>query len=116
IVHSADPLQRLVELSALTSTYDFVVCDPHGNFEGMVIADDMNSVLMDQAAIPLLVVGDVMRRDIAPVQTTDDLAAVFDAFSHHDVNHLPVCMASACEKIVGLISRSAVIRKYQEAL
>jgi CIC family chloride channel protein len=116
IVHGSDPLQRLLELSALTSTYDFVVCDAQGNYEGMVVAADINPVLMDQAAVPLLVVGDLMRRDIAPVHTTDDLAAVFDAFSLHDVNHLPVCIEAACEKIIGLISRSAVIRKYQEAL
>ena len=116
IVHGSDPLQRLLDLSALTSTYDFVVCDSQGNYEGMVVAADMNPVLMDRAAVPLLVVGDLMRRDIAPVQTTDDLAAVFDAFSLHDVNHLPVCIETACEKIIGLVSRSAVIRKYQEAL
>jgi chloride channel protein, CIC family len=116
IVHGSEPLQRLLELSALTSTYDFVVCDQKGIYEGMVVAADMNPVLMDQAAVPLLVVGDLMRSDITPVKTTDDLAAVFDAFSRHDVNHLPVCMAPSCEKIIGLISRSAVIRKYQEAL
>jgi CIC family chloride channel protein len=116
IVHPADPLQRLLELSALTSTYDFVVCDPAGKYEGMVVAADMNPVLMDQAAVPLLVVADMMRTDITPVQTSDDLAAVFDAFSRHDVNHLPVCVDSTTDKVVGLISRSAVIRKYQEAL
>jgi hypothetical protein len=57
-----------------------------------------------------------MRTDIAPVRTTDDLAAVFDAFSRHDVNHLPVSMPDSRDKVIGLISRSAVIRKYQEAL
>jgi CIC family chloride channel protein len=116
IVHGADPLQRLLDLSAMTSTYDFVVCDQTGKYEGMVIAADMNPVLMDRDAIPLLVVADMMRSDITPVQTTDDLGAVFDAFSRHDVNHLPVSMVPGGEKVIGLISRSAVIRKYQEAL
>jgi CIC family chloride channel protein len=116
LVTDSDPIQNLLELSAMTSQYNFVVCDARGRYEGMVLASQMNPVLMDRDAIPLLVVGDVMRMDIPPVRTTDDLAAVFDAFSQHDVSHLPVCVPQNAGKIIGLISRSALIRKYQEAL
>jgi predicted transcriptional regulator len=82
----------------------------------MVLSTDLNPVLMDQDAVPILVVRDLMRRDIRPVRTTDDLAAVFDAFSRYDVNHLPVSVPESRDKVIGLVSRSAVIRKYQEAL
>jgi CIC family chloride channel protein len=116
VVRESDPLQQVIDLSALTSTYDFVVVDAKGAYEGMVLSTDLSPVLMDREAVPVLVVRDLMRRDIKPVRTTDDLAAVFDAFSRHDVNHLPVSMPDNCDKIIGLISRSAVIRKYQEAL
>jgi CIC family chloride channel protein len=116
VVIDSDPVQQLLELSAMTSNYDFVVSDTHGEYEGMVLATELNPVLMDRDAIPLLVVGDVMRTDIPPVRTTDDLAAVFDAFSQHDVSHLPVCVPQNQKKIIGLISRAALIRKYQEVL
>lgn len=116
VVSIADPIQHLLDLSAMTSNYDFVVSDQQGRYEGMVLSAELNPVLMDRDAVPLLVVGDVMRHDIPPVRTTDDLAAVFDAFSQYDVNHLPVCVPQDCGKIIGLISRSALIRKYQEAL
>jgi CIC family chloride channel protein len=116
VVTDSDPVQHLLDLSAMTSTYDFVVSDAAGRYEGMVLATEMNPVLMDRDAVPLLVVGDVMRTDIPPVRTTDDLAAVFDAFSQHDVSHLPVCVPQNAEHVIGLISRSALIRKYQEAL
>jgi CIC family chloride channel protein len=116
VVTDSDPIQHVLDLSAMTSTYEFVVADAHGRYEGMVLASAMNPVLMDRDAVPLLVVGDVMRIDIPPVRTTDDLAAVFDAFSAHDVSHLPVCTPSNSDHIIGLISRSALIRKYQEAL
>jgi CIC family chloride channel protein len=115
-VQEADPVQHLLDLSAMTSTYDFVVSDTNGKYAGMVLAAELSPVLMDRDAVPLLVVGDVMRPDIPPVRTTDDLAAVFDAFSRFDVSHLPVCVPQNSAHIIGLISRSALIRKYQQAL
>ncbi len=116
VVTDSDPIQHLLDLSAMTSTYDFVVSDANGRYEGMVLASEMNPVWMDRDAVPLLVVGDVMRTDIPPVRTTDDLAAVFDAFSVYDVSHLPVCVPNHAEHVIGLISRAALIRKYQEAI
>jgi CIC family chloride channel protein len=116
VVSISDPIQHLLDLSAMTSSSDFVVSDSDGRYEGMVLSTEMNPVFRDQDAVPLLVVGDVMRTDIPPVRTTDDLAAVFDAFSQHDVSHLPVCVPQNDKRIIGLISRAALIRKYQEAL
>ncbi len=116
VVGEADSVQHLLELTALTSAYEFVVCDPLGRYEGLVLGPQLGPVMMDRDAIPLLVARDVMRTDISPVRTTDDLAAVFDAFSQFDVSHLPVCVPQKVEHVIGLISRAAVIRRYQEAL
>lgn len=116
VVTDSDPVQHLLDLSAMTSKYDFVVSDADGRYEGMVLSAQLNPVLIDRDAVPLLVVGDVMRIDIPPVRTTDDLAAVFDAFSRHDVSHLPVCVPQNADHVIGLISRAALIRKYQQVL
>ena len=116
VVGEADPVQHLIDLSALTSAYEFVVSDPLGRYEGMVLAPQLNPVLMDRDAAPVLVVRDVMRSDVRPVRTSDDLATVFDAFSQFDVSHLPVCVPQNAEHIIGLVSRAAVIKRYQEAL
>jgi CIC family chloride channel protein len=116
ILSESAPVQQILDLGAMTSAYDFVVADSAGRFEGMVLSADMNPVLLDRDAIPLLVVRDIMRTDIRPVRTSDDLATVLDSFSSHDVNHLPVCTPSAPEKVIGLISRSALIRKYHQTL
>jgi CIC family chloride channel protein len=116
VVGEADPVQHLLDLSALTSTYEFVVNDALGRYEGMVLSPQLGPVLLDREAVPVLVVRDVMRSDVSPVRTTDDLAAVFDAFSQHDVSHLPVCVPHNTDHVIGLISRAAVIKRYQEAL
>ena len=116
IVGDGDPLQHLLDLTALTNTYEFVVADALGRYEGMILGPQLGPVLMDREAIPVLVARDVMRVDVPPVRTTDDLATVFDAFSQHDVSHLPVCVPQKADHVIGLISRVAVIRRYQEAL
>jgi CIC family chloride channel protein len=116
VVGEADPIQTLIDMSALTNAYEFVVADPTGRYEGLILSPQLGPVLMDRDAIPVLVARDVMRADVSPVRTTDDLAAVFDAFSQHDVSHLPVCVPNRSDHVIGLISRAAVIRRYQEAL
>ncbi len=116
VVGEGDPLQHLLDLTALTSAYEFVVNDPLGKYEGIVLGPQLGPVLLDRDAIPVLVARDVMRTDVPPVRTTDDLAAVFDAFSQYDVSHLPVCVPQKVDHVIGLISRAAVIRRYQEAL
>ncbi len=116
MVGDADPIQHLLDVGALTNAYEFVVSDAEGRYEGMILSPQLGPVLMDRDAIPVLVARDVMRSDVAPVRTTDDLAAVFDAFSQHDVSHLPVCVPQRADHVIGLISRAAVIRRYQEAL
>ena len=116
VVGDGDPVQHLLDLSAMTNAYEFVVADALGRYQGLVLSPQLGPVLMDRDAIPVLVAGDVMRSDVSPVRTTDDLAAVFDAFSQHDVSHLPVCVPQRADHVIGLISRAAVIRRYQEAL
>ena len=116
ILSESDPLQHVLDLSAMTSASDFVVADKQGCYRGMVFSAEMNPVLLDREALPLLVVGDVMRDDVTPVLTSDDLATVMDAFSQHDVNYLPVGTPSSPKKVIGILSRSAMIRKYQQTL
>ena len=82
----------------------------------MVVADDIQMALLDRDAIPLLVVAELMRADVPLVKHTDDLGSVLEAFSRHEVSHLPVTMNSRPNHIIGLISRAGLMRKYQQTL
>jgi len=116
IVHGNDPFQKILELSAATGTGNFIVVDEKGDYTGMVVQDDIKTALLQREAIPLLVANEVMRPDIPVVKHTDDLAAVLDAFSTHDVSHLPVTMNSRPKQVIGLISRAGLMRRYQQGL
>jgi CIC family chloride channel protein len=116
IVHGADPFQKILNLTAATGAANFVVVDEHGAYVAMVVADDIQMALLDRDAIPLLVVAELMRADVPLVKHTDDLGSVLEAFSRHEVSHLPVTMNSRPNHIIGLISRAGLMRKYQQTL
>jgi signal-transduction protein with cAMP-binding, CBS, and nucleotidyltransferase domain len=116
VIQESDPFQRVLDLTATLGAQNFVVIDAKGVYMGMVVADDINMALIDRDAVPLLLVVELMRREIPFVRTSDDLATVLDVFSRHSVNYLPVCLPSSPGKIIGLISQAGLMRKYQSGI
>ena len=116
VVRSSDPLQRLLDLSINDGATDFVVADNEGLYVGMVLGDDIKRALLEREAVPLLLVAELMRSDLPVIRNNDDLATVINQFSAHDVSRLPVGLPTNTARVIGLISRSALMRRYQKAL
>lgn len=110
------PLERLVELTVTSGASDFVVADEEGQYAGMVIADDIKTALINREAIPLLLAGDLVRSDLPCVKATDDLAHVLEIFSRYEVARLPVCLSTRAGRVIGLVSRRALMNQYHMAL
>jgi CIC family chloride channel protein len=110
------PLERLLAMTAQSGVTDFVLIDGAGKYAGMVVAEDLRTAMIEREAIPLLVAGEVARMDLPAARSTDDLAKVMELFSVNEVARLPVSLATDTDRIIGLISRRALMRKYNEAL
>jgi CIC family chloride channel protein len=110
------PLQRLVQLSSETGAHDFVLSDESGDYCGMVVGDDLRTAMVERESIPLLNAADIARPNLPPVRNSDDLARVMATFSEHDVSKLPVSLSSNPGRVVGLVSRSSLMRRYHRAL
>jgi CBS domain-containing protein len=82
----------------------------------MVAAEDVRTALLQPESIPLLNVGELLRPEIPCVRSTDDLASVLATFASHEVGRLPVCLPDAPGRVIGLVSRRALMRRYHEAL
>ncbi len=93
-VSANESLERV--LTAVTDGADgnFVAVDSDGNYVGMISDDDLRVAWVDRDASPLLLVRDVMRTDLKPVFTTDDLVSVMDRFAVTNAECLPVTVAS----------------------
>jgi CIC family chloride channel protein len=94
----------------------FCRAEQEGLYCGMVLAEDIREALVEREAIPLLTVEELVRADIPMVTTQDDLSRTMDVFATHEVGHLPVCFPGTPGRVIGLISRSGLMLRYQRGL
>ena len=116
IVNPADPLQHLLDVAGKTNSVDFVVVDDEGVYQGMVTGQDVRTALLQPEAVSLLVVGELLRSGVPTVTRRDSLDQVLDSFARSDVDSLPVACPDDPTRIEGLVTRQAVMRRYQEEL
>jgi CIC family chloride channel protein len=115
IVHEQESGQRLLELSERFSVNDFVVVDEEDRYIGLVTGSDLSQALVYREAIPLLQVGELERKDLPTVFPNDTLDMVLDKFSANDVQSLAV-VTPGTNVVVGLITRTRLMREYQREL
>ncbi len=115
-VHPEDPLQSLIDLAGETDATDFVVVDEQGVYQGMVVGSDVRTALLQPEAVSLLVVGELVRANVPTVSPRETLDGVLDKFARSDTASLPIADSEDPAHITGLITRHAVIRRYQEEL
>jgi CBS domain-containing protein len=116
LVSEGESLQRILAAMADGDHTHFVAINSTGNYAGMLCEADLHAALLEPDAIPLLLVRDVMRGDLAPVFTTDDLASVMDRFAATEAEYLPVAVQSNKNKIIGVVSRTSLMRRYRTAV
>ncbi len=114
IVQPDDPCQKLLQLAEDFDVHDYVVCDDKDRYVGMVVGEDLRVALLQREAVPLLIVGELMRTDLPTVRRDQTLDVVLDLFARHDVASLPV--VDDAQRVLGMITRSKLLQRYQRAL
>ena len=115
-VRPDDPLQKLIDLAAENEVGDFVVEDNEGTYKGLVAADDIRTALLQPEAVPLLLVGELMRAGVPTIQPADTLDQVLDAFASSDVDSLPLVSATDTSRVQHLVTLQSVMTRYQQEL
>ena len=117
-VYPEDPVSKLLELSENYRIVDFVVVDVHRNYMGLVTAEDMRTALIQREAIPYLVVGELVRRDLPTIWPDETLDRVLEKFSKYDVASLALIDNTSKEgrPVIGLITRARLMHRYQQVL
>jgi CIC family chloride channel protein len=115
-VHPDDTLQRLLELAEESAAPDFVVVDDESVYQGLVVADDIKTALLQPEAVPLLLVSELTRSGIPTVRPDETLDSVLDKFAQCDVHSLPLTAHRDTTHIEGLITRQSVMTRYHREL
>jgi CIC family chloride channel protein len=115
-VKESEELRTVLTRAALSGVQNFIVVDAHSNYVGVLVMEDIHAALLDRDAIPLLLVSDLARKGIPPVRGGDDLAAVLDALALYNIDRLPVRGVNLKATPDAMISRAALLRRYQQGL
>lgn len=116
IVREADPFQHVLDLTTQLDVTDFVVVNRQGMYTGMITAADVRAALLDRDAVPLLTVSELERSNVLTVHNASSLSEVLDIFGRYDLSCLPVTLSHDNAHVIGLISRTALMRRYQQQL
>jgi CIC family chloride channel protein len=92
------------------------VVDNEAVYQGLVVAEDIKTALLQPEAVPLLLVGELLRPGVPTVRPDETLDSVLDKFSRNHVQSLPVCARDDSTRIEGLITRHGVMSRYQQEL
>ena len=115
-VHPEDPVQKLIDLATEIDVGEFIVVNERDEYVGLVVAEDLRTALLQPEAVPLLVVGELMRTSIPVIHRSDALDVVFDAFSGSDVDSLPIASDGPGERHDKVITLQSVMNCYQAEL
>ena len=116
VVYDDVPMQEVVKKAAELEVSDFIVTDHEDHYYGVLIATDIRTALLQPEALPLLVTGELARRKVPTVGPSETLDVILDKFSRLEVNRLAVHSEFNDHKFIGMISRSALMRRYQQEL
>ncbi|RMF85362.1 MAG: CBS domain-containing protein [Planctomycetota bacterium] len=116
IVSPSDPVDSLVRIMRTTTANDFLVVDDKGRLVGMVLGDDLRTMLLESDAMPLLTVSDVVREDVPVVHLDETLDIVMDRFQGKPVHSLPVIDSQESQVLGELVTRAEVMNRYNQLL
>ena len=111
-----EPLQKLIDVAGQTDAVDFIIVDAEGAYQGMVTGQDVRTALLQPEAVSLLLVSELVRSGVPTVSLGETLDIVLDRFARSDVESLPVSRDGDSSTVDGLITRHAVMDRYQEEL
>lgn len=117
-VHSSIPgsmrMTDFMKVLERSRSYLFPVADPvSGDYIGMVFVDRIRPYLFNPQMHPVLLVEQIMERDIPTVRPDDDLAGVLDLMAREGLSVLPVLEKG---KFVGLLSKATLLDHYRKEL
>ena len=83
---------------------------------GIISLNDIRTIILEEELARLVVVGELMTREVITVFPDDTLNRAMEQFGLKDIEQMPVVMRKDPRKVVGMIKRQDVIRAYNESV
>jgi CIC family chloride channel protein len=104
-------LDQILQTFSGSEQHYYPVVDGNGVMTGILSVNDLQQLLDDRDAGPLIIAQDIARNPVVSVAPEDDLNLALQRFSELDVEELPV-VAGASAKVLAMLTRRQVIAAY----
>ena len=112
---SADtPMWEVIEIFRHSKFQDFPVLDDGKGFVGMIRSRDIRLAIFDEDIRPLIIAKDLLGQNGIVVTPSETLADALMKFSAEDVHELPVVDELNPHNLIGIITLTALINRYQQ--
>jgi CIC family chloride channel protein len=95
---------------------DFPVLDGRGRLAGVISFQDVREVAFEKGLEDVLVVRELMSRDVITVTERDDLHTALERIGNRNIEQLPVVDVHDSRRVVGVLSRRDIVTAYNKAL
>lgn len=109
-------LRKLIEYIPKSRYTTFPVVDQKGLLVGIISVQDLREWLFEESLKDLVVVKEVATLSVLTVTPDETMDVVLKKWSKKPVEILPVVESSGSKKIVGILSRKAIITAYNRAI
>jgi len=109
-------LHSLAQRFATSPWIYFPVLDRAERMVGIISLNDVRTVLMEEELARLVVVADLMTREVISVHRDDTLNRAMEQFGRKDIEQMPVVSRKDTRRVLGMLKRQDVIRAYNEQI
>ena len=95
---------------------NYLVVNEAGKLKGILSFQDIRSVAFEEGLEDLVLVRDIMTKDLVTVTPDENLYVAFRRMGSNNVEQLPVVSAQNPEKVVGVVTDHDMVRAYDRAL
>ena len=109
-------LGEIVDLLQQSEFTDFPVIENGQVLRGLVSFQDIRPVITRDELYSLLIAADFMCGDPPTIREGDSLLDALKVFTQNDIYHLPVVNGTEYHRLVGIITRSRLMERYDEEI
>ena len=106
---------KLMEKIRAGNTQYFPVLNRKEELCGVISFNDVREIIMEEGIGDLVIVGELMKKDVITITPEENLIAAMTKFAAKDVDILPVVSQENPKQLIGVVNKHDVILAYNKA-
>jgi len=114
VIQEDDKLENVIQMMHDSKHNGFPTINERGELTGIITLQDIRETPVE--GIMEILVSKVMSRKLVVTYPNETIDEVFSKLQKYDIGHLPVVSKDTPKEIVGILTRSDIIKAYDKQL